>query len=652
MDHRAHCANAGNRARQDGHASQEAARAPRRDRKDAPGRHRKDAARQTPRLAPGQASRQTTHGPTHQPPTGNSRAAWPVESELFPPLDAAAQAALARLPEALARVWPLSAAHRRSLPGDVAALSRLLTETRAGLRRPYWSRPQFVSAYLYYFLPWNLVRLMRLCQGLPLPEPCPGGARRGLPSLLADAGSGPLTLPLALWLARPQWRALPIRVLALDSVLRPLELGRALFAALGSVLDEPVWDVHLVRGPLETLSTAAAPLLGRGRRRSGQTDRISGPDHAGQSGQPGQPADRARVWLVAAANALNELRPLRAGHLHGAALASDGAAASGNGDDPESAAYSGTFPDEYPDEHQDERLERLLNAWRPLLSAPADGNNSPEKSAAPGQCVAAERGADPAPALLLVEPGTRLGGTTLMRMRDLALASGLRPLAPCVCRTGGCPLRGRGAAEADEDRTGTPRSWRGSWCHFTVPVEGAPPWLAALSAQAGLAKRSLALSALLLAPACPDGAQTRGATRLRVLSSPFAVPGVAGLARYACAPWGLALLERAGALPCGALVRAQPQPEQESGPHSGPVVTADSMASGSQRPTVPVSPASSARLDGRSGARLVAPPAPGEQARHNREALGTGRPDTRPRPADRARRAGGCGKGGKKSQKK
>lgn len=640
MDHRAHRANAGNRARQ------EAAGAPR--------SHRKDAARQAPR--------QTTHGPTHQPPTGNSRAVWPVESELFPPLDAAAQAALARLPEALARVWPLSAAHRRSLPGDVAALSRLLTETRAGLRRPYWSRPQFVSAYLYYFLPWNLVRLMRLCQGLPLPEPCPGGARRGLPPLLADAGSGPLTLPLALWLARPQWRALPIRVLALDSVLRPLELGRALFAALGSVLDEPVWDVHLVRGPLETLASAAAPLLGRGRRRSGQSgqtgqpgqsDRISGPDPAGQ------PADRARVWLVAAANALNELRPFRAGHLHGAALASDGTAVSGNGDGPEYPEYSCEFPDQYPDEHLDERLERLLNAWRPLLSAPADGN-SPEKGAAPEKRAAAERGADPAPALLLVEPGTRLGGTTLMRMRDLALASGLRPLAPCVCHRGGCPLRGRGAAEAGEDRTGTPRSWRGSWCHFTVSVEGAPPWLAALSAQAGLAKRSLALSALLLAPACPDRAETHRTTRLRVLSSPFAVPGVAGLARYACAPWGLALLERAGALPCGALVRAQPQPVAESGsesgphsgPHSGPVATAEIKASGVQPPAVPVSPASPARLDSRSGARLVAPPAPGEQTRHNRACHGTARHSARSRPADGARRDGGGDRAGKKSQKK
>ena len=73
-------------------------------------------------------------------------APWPVTGMLFPPLDAAAQTALARLPEALERVRPLSAAHRRSLPEDIAALSRALTAERAELRRPYWSRPAFVSA--------------------------------------------------------------------------------------------------------------------------------------------------------------------------------------------------------------------------------------------------------------------------------------------------------------------------------------------------------------------------------------------------------------------------------------------------------------------------------------------------------------------------
>lgn len=414
----------------------------------------------------------------------SSASPWPVTGTLFPPLDAAAQAALARLPEALERVRPLSGAHRRSLPEDIAALSRALTAERAELRRPYWSRPAFVSAYLYYFLPWNLVRLARLFRGLPLPPP----GRGERPALLMDAGSGPLTVPLALWLARPEWRSAPVHVLALDSAAQPLELGRALFEAWGELLGEPVWPVRLERGPLESLAARALPFARNAR---------------------------ARPWLLTAANVLNEVRPARGGHSGVSARheEEDDAWTDGEGDG------------------ADERLERLLEAWSPLLAPPVRHGGD-------------DAGADAreAAALLFVEPGTRLGGTTVMRLREAALDGGLSAHAPCM-RDGPCPLA------------------RGAWCHFTFAPEGAPRWLAALSARAGLAKRSLSLSPLLLGPPQGEGASGKSreggeaAPEARVLSSPFAVPGVRGHARYACAACGLALLEDAGALPCGARVR-------------------------------------------------------------------------------------------------
>lgn len=443
---------------------------------------------------------------------------WPVTGTLFPPLDAAAQAALARLPEALKRVRPLSGTHRRSLPEDIAALSRALTAERAELRRPYWSRPAFVSAYLYYFLPWNLVRLTRLFRGLPLPSP--GGGEH--PALLMDAGSGPLTVPLALWLARPEWRSAPVRVLALDSAAQPLELGRALFAAWGELLGEPVWPVRLERGPLESLAARALPLVRGGR---------------------------ARPWLVTAANVLNEARPARGGRC--------GVAAREEGE-------GGAWEDGEGD-RVDERLERLLEAWSPLLAPPVRRG---------GDDAGADAGE--APALLFVEPGTRLGGTTMMRLREVALAGGLSAHAPCT-QDAPCPLT------------------RGAWCHFTFSPEGAPQWLAALSARAGLAKRSLSLSPLLLGPVPGDGAcgKSRGgagaALEARVLSSPFAVPGVRGQARYACAACGLALLEDAGALPCGARVRLD-------------------AGAGDRHPEAPP------RRDIRSGARIFAAPARGRSS--------------------------------------
>ena len=58
-------------------------------------------------------------------------------------------------------------------------------------------------------------------------------------------------MPLALWLARPEWRALPIQVLAVDNAVQPMELGRDVMAAWGDILGQPVWQVRVERGSLE-----------------------------------------------------------------------------------------------------------------------------------------------------------------------------------------------------------------------------------------------------------------------------------------------------------------------------------------------------------------------------------------------------------------
>ena len=463
-------------------------------------RHVKASCQASPPAAQGQKKQSRNKSAKPQEPNA---AQWQTAGELLPPLDAEAQAALAQLPLALERVRPLSGAHRRSLAEDIAALSRVLTSDRAELKRPYWSRPDFVSAYLYYFLPWNLVRLARLFRGLPLPAPA---ASQG-EALLLDAGAGPLTAALALWLAKPEWRTLPLRVLALDSARQPLELGRALFAAWGEVLGEPVWPVRLERGPLESLAARAWPLASQG----------------------------ARPWLISAANVLNEARPLRRSRGY--------------------AAQEQDAGDKEDDNGLDERLERLLAAWSPLLGPCMDAPPDAGEKAAHEALT---------PFLLFVEPGTRLGGSTLMRLRQLALAGGLSALAPCVSDTQ-CPLA------------------RGAWCHFTFSPQGAPGWLAELAAQAGLAKRSLSLSALLLAqarPASADGAakaRKSASPQARVLSSPFAVPETQGLARYACAACGLALLEDAGRLASGSLVRLESQsPRQRRDARSGARVFAPS----------------------------------------------------------------------------
>lgn len=118
---------------------------------------------------------------------------------------------------------PLSAGHKRLLPQAVRELSLLLTRDRSRARA-YWEQPRFLAAYLRYFLPWNLLRLAWLLPGLALP--LSGEAR------ILDLGSGPLTLPIALWLAKPELRRVGLRLICADTAPRPLEAGARILQAL------------------------------------------------------------------------------------------------------------------------------------------------------------------------------------------------------------------------------------------------------------------------------------------------------------------------------------------------------------------------------------------------------------------------------------
>lgn len=174
------------------------------------------------------------------------------------------------------RVMPLNAARRRDLPDACRDLSALLTTERDGLERPYWTSPRLTSAYLRYFLPWNLMRLTALLPGLSLTASAtfPDRGEEGAPTtesaentedefLIFDLGSGPCTFPLALWLARPDLRRLPVTVVASDSAPHPLDLGRRIFDALRAELDPASpWTLRTLRAPLH-----AAPRQLRGRPR-------------------------------------------------------------------------------------------------------------------------------------------------------------------------------------------------------------------------------------------------------------------------------------------------------------------------------------------------------------------------------------------------
>lgn len=377
---------------------------------------------------------------------------WHVDSHLFGPLPDAAQEALAALPKALERVWPLPRHYQRQLPTDIRELSRLLTFQRSGLRQNYWSKPAFISAYLYYFLPWNIVRFCRLYSGLPLRMPISAVTES---VLLMDAGAGPLTASLALWIARPEWRERPVCVFGLDSTKKPLELGRNLFAALAAELASPCWEINTAVGPLEAMAKLAPAVS--------------------PSGRP------LRPWLSLVANVLNEMK---APKFEGAS-----------------------------DSPDHERLIMLLASWRPFWQTGAQ--------------------------VLFMEPGTRLGGTIIMKLRRAAMELGLEPESPCS-HAGECPL--------GEDITGRLPS---TWCHFVFSAQDAPEWLKALSRKAGLFKTSLTLSLLLLSTKQAAQVSDQDKMQARIISRAF----LAGenMARYGCCAAGRVLLPNSERVVSGSL---------------------------------------------------------------------------------------------------
>ncbi len=147
------------------------------------------------------------------------RRAFP--GDLFPLATDDLLAALERLPEDLRPIMPLKEKHRRALAGGVRRLSAFLTVERDKLPHDYMARPEYLSAYLHYFLPWNMYRQGRLLRGLDL------SIRDN--AVIMDFGAGPLTFLNALWLTRPHLRDRPFRYYAYDRSEPALKAGFRLF---------------------------------------------------------------------------------------------------------------------------------------------------------------------------------------------------------------------------------------------------------------------------------------------------------------------------------------------------------------------------------------------------------------------------------------
>lgn len=148
--------------------------------------------------------------------------------------------------EIIQGVRPLNSRQLQQLPDNIKALSHQLTDQRSERRLGYMNDNIQLSSYVRYYTWWNLVRLTRLFSNLP-EELFPKKE-----SICLDLGTGPLTLIIALWLAKPELRKLKLTWYCLDVSANSMALGEDIYLSIAARSDCEPWHIIRVKGPFGT----------------------------------------------------------------------------------------------------------------------------------------------------------------------------------------------------------------------------------------------------------------------------------------------------------------------------------------------------------------------------------------------------------------
>jgi hypothetical protein len=166
---------------------------------------------------------------------------------LFGSLDEPSQKILDGLGAIIRSVRPLNSRQQQQLPLEIKKLFHRLADERSTRRAGYLNEPAALTAYAHYYYWWNLVRLTRLFAGLNAESFC-------IPEngVCLDIGSGPLTVPAALWLSHPELRARKMTWYCLDRSRTALSLGEELYLAIAArtMTDTAVspWTIVRIQG--------------------------------------------------------------------------------------------------------------------------------------------------------------------------------------------------------------------------------------------------------------------------------------------------------------------------------------------------------------------------------------------------------------------
>ncbi len=423
----------------------------------------------------------------------------------FKDVNPVAKQALSRLPSILAELFPMNSAQKKDLVYACRDLSEDLTSDRQELSKPYWTSQRLLSAYLHYFLPWNLLRMVKLFPALNL------GKVPDNP-LIVDMGSGPLTLPIALWLARPDLRKKAVTFVCADIAPQPLSAGKKIFEALLREFDpNSPWKIHTMKSPLFKVL----------RQIKGDPWLITMANvlNEGEENKRHPIQKQIRQIIAEAHQVLREdgkLFAIEPGTRQGARVLSI-------------LRQSATqfiqeeredFDDEFDSDGNDE-----FNQNKPSFVTDLQNHNSDDYDS----------------------------NELYEEDEDFEENEGAPPfmvLSPCP-HNESCPLATSSAQS----------KFRSAWCHFNTALDYVPSALRQLSQKAGLDKNSLSFSFVYLAK--PKEAQRileqeekqkgRIDEKARIISEAFSLPQYVGRSRYACHEMGLLLLVASQHIPAGSL---------------------------------------------------------------------------------------------------
>lgn len=177
---------------------------------------------------------------------------YKVTNNTFGRISADANSFLNSFDSAIQNIYPLNSKQTQYLPKNINELSHKLTDERSDRRLGYMNNQVNLLSYAHYFQWWNLYKFTSLFASFSTKS----FYFLKNNSVLLDIGSGPLTIPIALWLSRPELRNLNLTFYVLDISQTAMKLGEELFLSAAAACPAPnssdPWKIIRVKGELGT----------------------------------------------------------------------------------------------------------------------------------------------------------------------------------------------------------------------------------------------------------------------------------------------------------------------------------------------------------------------------------------------------------------